>query len=503
MRTSNQHAVKRGLVAALAVVLGLSLAACSKDAPATDTKASDTGVTSINKRGLVAGAGATPEQQQQALFRLGTRPDPIPGLVVVDGALDSLTDVTKEGYKSSGDAITDVAHSFSGETRAFQRLCVGEIDIVDSSRPITPAEWASCRAQGLDVVQFQVAADAVVLGIKNETDIGTDCLSTDEVRTIFEAGSTINNWSQVRADLFDVPLKTGGPDIDSDVFQFFGRYVLDAPEPSITNFRSDYRSRRNEDDTRAFVVGNLTDQLRSRNLARVTPKWQNLQKQLRQAWAVWGDARDELVVALAERTKGVRTGRSAADQAADEQRVQDAYTAKGAAITKVNFFKAKFKPVNARYRFALSAQRRLDSTNGSVGLFRESYYAVYENLIRPFEIEVSDGDNQQDCIFPSPQTIVSGEYPLSRQLLLTTTTRALKRPEVQSFLRYYLRYSQVIAADQQVIALPNKDVQRQIDWISQGPLPTFASVDGGPVQIVTTPTDVTKVTTLPVEKPAR
>ena len=72
-----------------------------------------------------------------------------------------------------------------------------QADIVDSARPISEAEYRQCIANGIQPVQFQVASDAAVLAIKNETDVGTDCLSFDEVRNIFRAGSTINSWSQV------------------------------------------------------------------------------------------------------------------------------------------------------------------------------------------------------------------------------------------------------------------------------------------------------------------
>ncbi|MBC7631263.1 substrate-binding domain-containing protein [Aeromicrobium sp.] len=509
--TRSTGATRRGrrtAAAGLALLLGLCLTACGKDdraaasdGPNDSTSSGDAGVKSINRTGLVASNTVVdPDIGDRVL--VGTLADPVPGVIQVDGAVDSLTPKAIPGYRGKS---TQVTEQFNGETRAFQRLCVGEIDIVDSARPISPAEWASCRAQGLDIVQSQVAADAVVLGIKNETDIGTDCLNTDEVARIFESGSTINNWSQVRADLYDTPLRTGGPDIDSGVVRSFDRYVLGSIDPSLSNFRADYRASRDENQTREFVVGSLTDRLRTRNLASVAPKREQLRKQLRVDRQVWADANAEVIEAQKEQKKGIRTNRSIAARAADDRRVAAAFAARGVAITKVNFIKAKFKPVNERYLIAYQAQERLDSANGNVGLFRESFYAVYENLIRPFEIEVADDDGQQNCIFPSPQTIVTGQYPLSRQLLLTTTTRALKRPEVADFLRYYLDNSQAIALDNSVIALPDKDIQRQLDWINKNELPAFESVDGGPVQIVTAPTATTAVDTSNPQddKPAR
>ena len=43
---------------------------------------------------------------------------------------------------------------------------------------------------------------------------------------------------------------------------------------------------------------------------------------------------------------------------------------------------------------------------------RFSYYELFEDQLRPFEITLPDG--QRNCVFPSQRTITSGEYPLAR-----------------------------------------------------------------------------------------
>ena len=141
----------------------------------------------------------------------------------------------------------------NGEDRAFTDLCAGGIDLVDSARSISAAEWESCREVGLDVVELQVAADAVVVAIKSETDVGGDCLSTVAVQDAFRAGSPITSWGQLGLD--DVPLEVGGPDPDNNAFGFFGRYLLDAPQPALVNFRSDYVAHESDEESRVFVVG--------------------------------------------------------------------------------------------------------------------------------------------------------------------------------------------------------------------------------------------------------
>ena len=67
---------------------------------------------------------------------------------------------------------------------------------------------------------------------------------------------------------------------------------------------------------------------------------------------------------------------------------------------------------------------------------RFSDYELFEEELRPFEITSPDG--HRNCVFPSQTTIASGIYPLSTQVLITTTTRSLKRDEVTDFLKDYL-----------------------------------------------------------------
>ena len=122
----------------------------------------------------------------------------------------SLTQREVAIYEATPNAA-DVRVGTNGEDQAFQELCAGQIDLVDSARPISRAEWEACQAVGLDVVQFQVAAEAIVVAIKSETDVGADCLSTDQVRDIWRAGSPLTNWSQDPLNYDDVPCGSEAP----------------------------------------------------------------------------------------------------------------------------------------------------------------------------------------------------------------------------------------------------------------------------------------------------
>lgn len=499
--------------AVLTVALGLGLAACGDGSTARQDESS---ARSINK-GAAATTEPTAETSTEAgteagtagssgveVLRTGERRDPTPGVVDVDGGSDTLTGPASTAFRRQRAGIT-VSQDLSGDTRAFERLCIGDIDVVDSSRSISAEEYEQCRANGFDVVQLQVAADAVVLAIRSQTDVGTDCLSTDQVRAAFRTGSTITNWSELGPGLDDVEYEAAGPGVEDDAGRFFGRYVLDSPEPVNGDFRVDYLTTDDEDQTLRFVTGSDEDRLKVRDLTWVRPTFEKYRAELKTAWGYWAEANEEVKTAVAEQRKGIKDKRTPAARAKDDARVTRAYEERGRLITAVNAARAKLRPVAATYRDLVARDARIKDEVGHVGLFSHGFYATYEDRLRPFEIEVSDGDGDRNCIFPSPQTILNGEYPLSQQLLLTVTTRSMQRPEVRAFLKSYLEGTQDYAAEAGLVAIPDEDRDRQLAWLDdQGVLPRFGVVDGEFREVTEQEKTVTEAPPAPpVQNPAR
>ena len=442
---------RTSVLVALLLTAGLALSACSEETPeATDT---------VAQQEAQRYRANTDEQERinKANAALPGRPG---GIVDIEGSSGSLTHEAARRYEFGG-STTTVNFSPTGEDQAFQKLCAGEIDLVDSSRPISRAEWDACRAVGLDVVQFQVAADAVVLAIKSETDVGGDCLTTDQVQDVFRAGSPITDWSQLGLD--EARLETGGPDPDNNAFGFFGRYVLDAPEPSLTNLRSDYQAFESDNGTRNWVVGNPRDHALADRFPERAEKRALLNEQLETWWQVLRDAEAEVVAARAEVEKGIRDKRPPADRARDQRRLDRAIVARDAARVKKDAVAVQRNEALRLYNLALASKRIVDGIRGNLAFFRFSYYELYEDQLRPFEITLPDGE--RNCIFPSQRTIVSGEYPLARQLLITTTTRSLQRREVTDFLKFYVNASEELAADARLVALPANIIALQNRWL--------------------------------------
>jgi phosphate transport system substrate-binding protein len=129
----------------------------------------------------------------------------------------------------------------SGTGGGFERFCAGETDLSYASRPINEDEKQACSARDIGYVEFQVANDAVTI-VVNRRNEWADCLTTGELKTIWEPGSTVANWSQVRPDFPDEELELFGPGKASGTFDYFTSEIVGTEGAS----RSDYLA--SEDD---------------------------------------------------------------------------------------------------------------------------------------------------------------------------------------------------------------------------------------------------------------
>jgi phosphate transport system substrate-binding protein len=138
----------------------------------------------------------------------------------------------------------------SGTGGGFERFCAGETDLSYASRPINENEKQTCAAQDIGYTEFQVANDAVTIVVNRRND-WADCLTTGELRTIWEPGSTVESWSQVRPGFPDEQLELFGPHKTSGTLDFFTSEIVGA-EGSV---RSDYLASEDHDLIAQDVVG--------------------------------------------------------------------------------------------------------------------------------------------------------------------------------------------------------------------------------------------------------
>jgi ABC-type phosphate transport system substrate-binding protein len=423
--------------------------------------------------GVEGSAAVVPVSQTESGQPQARRVERSQGVVRIAGqSQGSLTDRLTKAYRKTGSAVR-IEVTGGGESEAFASFCRGEVDIVDSARPISPAEYRRCVAMGIVPVQFQVASDAAVLAIKNETDVGVDCLSYAEVQQIFRAGSPVNSWSQVGYDAqatsgildsrVSPRLKVAGPDAESNVFGFLGQYVLGIENPSLASVRSDYQAFPTDAGVRRAVVGSRPDELAAAQLA---PS----EKVLEQIISSIADAEKRVRDAQAEVQKGIKDRRSAADQARDQRLLKEAQGI-------LNGLKSDLKESRRYVADNRAAARRFNSTRGTLGLFRFSYYEAFEEQLRPMEISTSDDFGNPECIFPSQASVTNATYPLARQLLLTVNYKNLLDGDINDFLTSALANAQEEAQKAALVPIPDDTLLAQQTWLNGSSEPDVVFYD--------------------------
>ncbi len=91
----------------------------------------------------------------------------------------------------------------------------------------------------------------------------------------------------------------------------------------------------------------------------------------------------------------------------------------------------------------------------SLGYFGYAYYV--ENKDKLKIVAVAPGSDKSAAVAPTDETIEAGRYvPLSRPLFLYVSKKALHRPEVAAFLRYYLDQGQALVSDVGYVRLSEK-----------------------------------------------
>jgi phosphate transport system substrate-binding protein len=172
----------------------------------------------------------------------GTDESALSGSIEIDGSstVYPITEALAEEFQIAHPA-TRVTVGVSGTGGGFKRFCAGEIDIADASRPIKNEERADCEQGGITFTEIRIAWDGLSV-VTNPSNDFVDCLTVDELKAIWEPGSTIDNWSQVRAGFPDKDLTLFGPGTDSGTFDYFTEEIAGETGAS----RPDYTA--SEDD---------------------------------------------------------------------------------------------------------------------------------------------------------------------------------------------------------------------------------------------------------------
>jgi len=211
------------LLLSVLVLASLALGACAP-APAT-----------VEVTRVVPG---TPE----TLVVTATALPPLTGIIAIDGS-STVYPITEAVAEDFGDRQPDVRVTvgIAGTGGGFKKFCNNETDISNASRAISDSEAEACKTAGVEYEEFLVGLDGLTV-VVNPANTWAACLTTAQLKTIWDAGSTVKSWKGVDPSFPDQPLALYGPGTDSGTFDFFTEVINGKAKQS----RADYTA--SEDD---------------------------------------------------------------------------------------------------------------------------------------------------------------------------------------------------------------------------------------------------------------
>ncbi len=158
--------------------------------------------------------------------------------ILADGSstVGPFTTRAAENFKEQNPDV-EVTVGIAGTGGGFDRFCVDETDLSNASRPIDKDEAQKCADAGIEYVELPVANDALTVVVNSENDWAT-CLTVEQLKTIWEPGSKVDNWQDVDPSFPDERLRLYGPGTDSGTFDYFTDVIVGEEGESRTDFQA-------------------------------------------------------------------------------------------------------------------------------------------------------------------------------------------------------------------------------------------------------------------------
>jgi phosphate transport system substrate-binding protein len=158
--------------------------------------------------------------------------------ILADGSstVGPFTTRAAENFKEQNPDI-EVTVGISGTGGGFERFCAGETDLSNASRPIEEDEKRLCGDSGIEYLELPVANDALTVVVNPQNDWAT-CLTVEQLKAIWEPGSTVDSWRDLDSSFPDEQLRLYGPGTDSGTFDYFTDVIAGEEGASRTDYQA-------------------------------------------------------------------------------------------------------------------------------------------------------------------------------------------------------------------------------------------------------------------------
>jgi phosphate transport system substrate-binding protein len=170
---------------------------------------------------LAFGVAACGDDSSDSSASGGSGGGDLSGAVKVDGSstVGPFAQTAAEQFQAENPDV-QISVGTSGTGGGFEKFCAGETDISDASRPIkADEETPICERNGVTFQEITVANDGIA--VVTNKDLKIDCMTTEQLKQLWNTGSKVTNYNQIDPQFPDVPVSLYGPGTDSGTFDFF------------------------------------------------------------------------------------------------------------------------------------------------------------------------------------------------------------------------------------------------------------------------------------------
>ena len=170
---------------------------------------------------LALGATACGNDDNDDTGSQGSGGGNLSGSIKIDGSstVAPFVEAAQEAFRAENPDVK-ITVGTSGTGGGFEKFCAGETDISNASRPIKDDEEVPvCEKAGVDYTEVQVANDGIA--VVTNPELKVDCLTTDQLKQLWNQGSKVKSLSEIDPQLPDTELTLFGPGTDSGTFDFF------------------------------------------------------------------------------------------------------------------------------------------------------------------------------------------------------------------------------------------------------------------------------------------
>ena len=156
-------------------------------------------------------------------------------VIKIDGSstVYPITEAVAEEFQKAQKVKVTVGESGTGG--GFKKFCRGETDISNASRPIAQKEMDACKEAGIQYIELPIAFDALTVAVNSKND-WVKSLTVDELKKIWQPGSSVKNWKQVNSAYPDKAMSLYGPGTASGTFDYFTEAINGKSKASRTDY---------------------------------------------------------------------------------------------------------------------------------------------------------------------------------------------------------------------------------------------------------------------------